>query len=113
MQRLGPRILWQAVKFAIAGGGSTMIPGSSLTANAPVLDSSGRAIGWSTQQTAGGSAGLTTYVVCADVTAGSPTRTPFPPPNVAAAVGNFDSCPQSADGRPLFTTPATNLAVGA
>ena len=100
-------------KFAIAGGGSTMNPGSSLTVNAPVLDSSGRAIGWTTQQTAGGSAGLTTYVICADVMAVAPTGTAFAPSNVAAAVGNFDSGPQSDDVRLSFTTPATNVGVSA
>src|SRR2546428_12824750 len=99
MQRLGPRILWQAVKFAIAGGGSTMNPGSSLTVNAPVLDSSGRAIGWTTQQTAGGSAGLTTYVICADVTAGSPNRTPLSPPDAAGAGRNLGFGPPTSAGR--------------
>ena len=100
-------------KFALGGGGSTASATSYLTSSAPVLDSSGRSIGWTTAQSSGGTAGLTTYVLCADVTAVGTPGTAIAPNNLAAAVGNFDSGTLADDVRLTFTTPATNTLITA
>jgi collagen triple helix repeat protein len=96
-------------KFALGGGGATTASGSALSTSAPVLDTDGRATGWTVQQTSGTSDGLTAYVICADV--GGTTPPPvqaLAPNNLAATVGDFDAGGQQNDARLTFTAPTGN-----
>jgi hypothetical protein len=96
-------------KFALGGGGATTATGSALSTSAPVLDTDGRATGWTVQQTSGTSDGLTAYVICADAGGTTPPSVQaLAPNNLAAIVGDFDAGGQQNDARLSFTAPSGN-----
>ena len=97
--------------FALGGGGSAAA-GAYLASSTPILDTSGRAIGWIVAQNSGGTTALSSYVICADVVAAGtpPSGAPLSAtPPFTANEDNTVSTTVPGNGQHSYTFQANGL----